>query len=337
MSKNLIPVTITIVSATTLAWATVSCSTVSGNSPPPGSSSGSSNGGGDAGDGGFQISCTATATGTSQALIDNQSAPTGTRIAFSPTFMPTICGMVGTWYDYNSGSGATMGTIGPSDSMGRYVFSALPPGLPADAGVPMTDSGATERGAEDSADGGADGSATSAKGACVNGVTGSALYNTSGLGFNFTRVPGTDGGVGGSPIQAPVNASSYTGIQFWVWGAADGGTQSVFLSLADINETQGFGSPGTPTRTGFLCDPANAGATACGATRASVTFGAGWTLEQVAFRSLNPIPGYGSSNESSSMVDPSTLTWLQWQIQQVVDDAGAGVPFNFCIYGLSFY
>jgi hypothetical protein len=91
------------------------------------------------------------------------------------------------------------------------------------------------------------------------------------------------------------------------------------------------------TATGQLCDPAGTGGTACGATRTSISIAAGWKQQTLAFSTFATINGYGNMNETNGMVDPTALTQLQWQIQEPNADAAAGVPFNFCIAGVTFY
>jgi hypothetical protein len=67
------------------------------------------------------------------------------------------------------------------------------------------------------------------------------------------------------------------------------------------------------------------------------SIGPGWQPVKVPFATIVPNMYYGGMNEPSNMVDSTGLTQIQWQIQQAVADASAGVPFNFCVYGVSFY
>jgi hypothetical protein len=349
MSKKLTSISLAIVSGTALAWGAASCSsstTPAGDAGPGGSSSGSGSSssssgsgsssgssssssssggsssssggsGGDAGDGGGSLfACTGSAAGLT--LIDDQSAPTGTAIALKTVLTPAACGNTGTWFDYNS----TGGTV--TSPVGTFAFSTQPAGLPADAGVPTLD-------ASVSADGG-DAGPLGPRAACFNGVTGPAQYATSGEGLNFVTLPSPDGG---NALQVPIDASSHTGVQFWAWGGGDAGTQSIIVALSDKNTTPGLGTPGMMTGTGQFCDPTNGGATACGQATHTVQFAAGWQLIKIPFALFADNPGYGEMNETG--LDPTSLTQLQWQIQQPVADAGGGVPFNFCIYGISFY
>jgi hypothetical protein len=337
MSKTLISVGLSILSGTAVAFAAASCgssgnggggdsgsdaTSSSGGSSGGGSSSGasssssgggsssssggsSSSGAGDAGDAGG--GCKGTAAG--QTLIDDMSAPTGTAIRL----MPPSCAQQGTWFDY---PGAGGGTINPTP----FAFSSVPAGLPADAGVSASDAGSPDAAASDGGDGGRPGP----KAACVNGATGTAAYSSTGMGFNLATVPNPDGGFS-TPV--PIDASSHTGIQFWAWGAGDAGMQSVTVQARDKYETPGLG----------VCDPSAGGSTACGASQKSETFVAGWQLIQIPFLTFAPNPGYGDANEPNMALDSSSLTQIQWQVQLASPDGGAPVPFNFCVYNVSFY
>ncbi len=224
----------------------------------------------------------------------------GTQIALAATFTPAACGHIGTWFDYPSGSG----TITPAQGM--FAFSPSPAALPADAGPAVVSDA---------------GDAGGPQAACVSGITGSTQYNTSGIGLNFATVPGSDGG-GGNPLQGLLNASAYTGINFWIYGGTDAGMQSLIVQLPDKQETPGFG-----------CDNTVKDHECGGATKA-ITIGPGWQPEHLAFSTFSINPNYGDLNETA--IDPSTLTQFQVQIQEPVADGG-GVPFNFCIKNVSFF
>jgi hypothetical protein len=286
---------------------------------------GSDGGVGGSGDAGpFVPACNGSAAG--QTLVDDMSAPSGTGIAFQPTFTPGACGQVGGWFDYPA-TGSSTTPISPSP----LVFSPLPAGLSTDAGVMTLDAG--DGGDASDAEGGSNGP----RAVCVTGITGATQYSTSGVGFNFAT---TSNPAGGTPIAVPIDASSHTGISFWIWGGGDAGAQSVILSLADLNETAGFGQPGTQTATGQLCNGGTngvgSGLTACGGPRSQITVAGGWQHIQIPFANFAVVSGFGSGNENDGHVDPTTLTQLQWQIQEPVADA-SGVPYDFCIYGVSFY
>jgi glucuronoarabinoxylan endo-1,4-beta-xylanase len=325
---------------------------------------GAGDGGG--GDGGiFASPCTASAAGIT--LIDNGSAGMGTTISFSPPFTPAGCGAVGSWGNFATNSG----TIAPEP----FVFSPLPPGIPADAGASTNDATVAPTGPQ---------------AACMTGVTGLPQYSTSGIGFNFVQqtapaapdgggdidggaieggdIDGAaneggdidggateggdieggaiDGGEAGPPPPPPssgpatLDASSHTGIQFWAWGGSEIATQNILVVLRDINQTFGFGPPGTKTATGMLCnggsDGVGNGPTACGGDRTSQSLVPGWQLVSIPFKSFVPISGYSSGNGETTL-DPSTLTRFELQVQLSAAMADAGVPYDLCIYGLSFY
>jgi hypothetical protein len=237
-------------------------------------------------------------------LIDNETAPTGTGISLAP---PTGA-VQGSWFEYT----ATGGTIGnppnaPSATAPSFTYSPLPMGIPAEAGAP--------------ASGGGDGGGPNA--ACISGATGTAQYSTEGMGFNLAVSPNPDGGAG---TPYPINASCHMGIQFWAWGPADAGTQSVIVQLPDRNETAGLG----------VCNasPTAPGPSACGGAEYTVTIAPGWQLIKVPFTLFADISGYGNMNEM--MLDTTSLTQVQWQVQLQAADASA-VPFDFCVAEVSFY
>jgi glucuronoarabinoxylan endo-1,4-beta-xylanase len=331
----------------------------------------------DAGDAGlFTSPCVASAAGIT--LIDDGSSGVGTTVSYSPPFTPAGCGRVGSWGEFATNSG----TIVPNP----FVYSPLPPGIPADAGVTGLDAsmadasgnsmadasaetgddasaeagddGSTEAGDDGSTeagdDGGDDASADAAGDAdaggaaptgpqavCLSGATGVTQYSTSGVGFNLVQQTAVaDGGLGSTPLPATLDASSHAGIQFWAWGGSEIAAQSVFVVLRDINQTSGFGPAGTPTATGQLCnggtDGVGSGPTACGGDRVSQTIMSGWQLVRIPFTSFVPISGYSSGN-GETVLDPSTLTRFELQVQEASATAEAGVPYDLCIFGLSFY
>jgi glucuronoarabinoxylan endo-1,4-beta-xylanase len=264
----------------------------------------------------FASSCSANAAGIT--LIDDGSAATGTSVSFSPTFNPPACGMVGSWTSFATNSG----TITPSP----FTFSPLPAGIPAEAGV-MT-AATTVGDASAGADGAIEAGTAGPRAACMSGATGVSQYSTSGIGVDLVQVS--------SSSPATLDASSHTGIRFWAWGGSEIASQSIYVVLRDINQTAGFGPAGTPTATGTLCNSGSSGPTACGGDRVSETITPGWQLVSIPFTSFVPISGYSSGNGEST-VDPSTLTRFELQVQESAAAADAGVPYDLCIYGLSFY
>ena len=285
----------------------------------------------DGGEGGAFVSpCTASAAGIS--LIDDESTGLGASVSFSPPFTPPGCGTVGAWGNFATNSGS----ITPNP----FAFSALPPGIPADAGITTNDATVGDA----SGDANEAGPPTGPQAACMSGVTGIPQYSTSGLGFNFVQqtepAAADDSGEAGAPPPATLDASSHTGIQFWAWGGSDVGTQNVLVVLRDINQTFGFGPAGTPTATGTLCnggsDGVGVGPTACGGDRTNQSIMPGWQLVSIPFTSFVPISTYSSGNGETKL-DPSTLTRFELQVQLSSAMADAGVPYDLCLYGLSFY
>ena len=64
------------------------------------------------------------------------------------------------------------------------------------------------------------------------------------------------------------------------------------------------------------------------------SFAPGWQLLRTPWSSFVSNPYYGGGNEKS--VDPTTLAFAVFVVQQ--DGAGGtAIPFDFCVYGLSFY
>jgi len=238
--------------------------------------------------------CTITAT---QSLIDDMNAATGTSIAFSPP----ACAWSGGWYDWADTGGVIANPPGaPTNPAPPMTFSPLPSGFPAEAG---------------------NGGDSEPKAACIIGATGRAADITAGMGLYFGIAQEPDGGNG---PQLQVNASSYTGIQFWTWGGSDAGLQAVSVDIADKNETAGFG----------VCDPTDGGATACSGATETITIGQGWQLVQAPFALLKDNVYYGGGNEM--MLDPSSLTHINWSVH-LGADGGAPMAFNFCVYDVAFF
>ena len=335
---------------------------------PPGTNPPTPSPSSDAGDAGiFKSPCTASAAGL--ALIDDGTAGMGTTISFSPAFTPAGCGTVGNWSDFATNSG----TLTPSP----FTYSPLPPGIPAQAGAPAADAtvaqaGTSPTGLQAACLSGATGLAQySTSGMGFNFVqqvattapgeggasmvppadaSGDALATLDATDEGDAPAatldatsppPPTDGGAQTtSPGPATLDATSHTGISFWAWGGSDVPSQNVFVVLRDINQTYGFGPAGTPTATGMLCnggsDGVGSGPTACGGDRASATIMPGWQLIQIPFTDFAPISGYSSGN-GEAQIDPSTLTRFELQVQEASAGADAGVPYDLCVYGVSFY
>ncbi len=307
-------------------------STTSGNkgggAGTAGSGTGTAGGGGKA-TGTPSLDCSARAEG--HELIDNMTAADGTQIQFKPSFTPDGCADTGTWFAYKGGDGTT--------EPNPFTFSALP-SAPSSSGTGMTpmpsttDAGTSRTSADASVrEGGSavrseagaaeGGSVQTAgqKGACIKGKTGSKQYDTSGMGLNFATITGS--GNGGDDLPAAIDGSAFTGFQFEAWSGL--ATQTVIVDAPDKAQTPGYG----------VCDPADTSTKACGGATSSITLKQGWQTVQVAFKSFQLNKYYGGGNETA--FDPTTITQLQWQVQQSSADAGAGADFDFCVYNVSFY
>ena len=297
---------------------------------------------GGAEDGGETASfCSGPATG---ALIDDMS---GSSISLTPP----ACGTKGAWYPISSGTLTTPAgdpsTLSSCGSLCQSLYSPMPAGSPGPTAT------------------GDDGGAPQAM--CIAGQTSPEQYTVGGLTLEFAlsgAVPAggpawiNSGGRdwGGSvfttdPPPALIDASQYSGIQFWLWVSPDTAAavaSSFEVGLVDKNQLRGAG----------ICDPnVTTGVDACAGGTAGVSFSVaaaslasgplfgadgselttligGWQLVQAPWSSFLANPYYGGANEI--MVDPKTLAFAQFMVQQT-RPSGPAIPFDFCIYGLKFY
>ncbi len=288
---------------------------------------------GGAEDGGETVTfCTGPATG---ALIDDMS---GSSISLTPP----PCGTKGTWYAISDGT-LTIPTVDPSIASNcgsdcQSLYSPLPAGFPGatgDAGV-----------------------APGAQAMCVAGTTGTSQYGGAGmqlvLGWSGA-VP--DGGAyatdAGTMVPAPalIDASDYGGIEFLLWVSPDTAAavaSSFEVALVDKNQLRGGGKcDPTDTTSIHACAGATAGVSFSVAAASEGTgplFGAdgselttlvgGWQLVRAPWSSFLANPYYGGANES--VVDPKTLAFADFVVAQD-RPSGPAIPFDFCIYGLTFY
>lgn len=343
MFKKPISLALTILGATATCWvaacgssnkattggtssnstgSTTGHSTVTGNSTSTGTgTTGSST---SVASTGSSSSCAAIlADGGSDALIDNM---TGTSIAFVAT-----CAEKGAWYTF-ADDGAT---VTPAQGS-TFTYSALPSNYPGPGGGTST--------ASDGGDGG-----SGAFAACVSGTTAATQYAVAGLGVQLGSInPPTDGG---ASTPALIDGSAYTGVEFWLWASsttAAAVSSSLIVQFGDVNEDPNYGicnadASGLPTSCG------SAGAAVSGSAVASsnqagaltvtdggnATIAAGWQLIQVPWTNFLVNQYYGGAQETQ--LDPTALTKLQFQIQQVAADAGAGITFDFCVKDVQFY
>jgi hypothetical protein len=273
----------------------------------------------DGGTGSLTI-CSGAAT---EATIDNMTAS-------AITFTPPSCATKGEWYTYVSGTG----TITPSDTE-VFVYSALPDPAGLPAGV-VTGSDA----------GGGGGPGPMA--ACAMGSTDPVQYDHADLGVQLGNSTLADGG---TSAPALIDASAYTGVQFWLWASASTASAvsaNLLVQLGDKKETTIFGicNPQAPTGVTMQLGCGRAQAAVSGSS-AAVTFNsgiipsanggnativAGWQLIQIPFVNFVVNSYYGSGNET--VVDPTALSNLNFVIE---NSLAAAVAFDYCVYGVAFY
>ena len=262
--------------------------------------------------------CTGPASGE---LIDDMSGS-------SISLRPPPCGTKGTWYAGSTGT-LTIPTVDrwTASNCGsdcQSLYSPLPAGFPGatpDAGV-----------------------VPGAQAICVAGQTGTSQYDGAGM----QLVLAWSGPVSDGPPPALIDASDYAGIQFWLWVSPDTAASvgsGLFVGLFDKNETPGGG----------VCDVNASGANACGEANAAISssmaqshgsgrlfaddgsklnaLSGGWQHLWAPWTSFTTNPYYGGANEAK--VDPRTLAVVVFWVEQD-STSGPALPFDFCIYQLSF-
>jgi len=293
--------------------------------------------------------CTGPASG---ALIDDMS---GSNISLQPP----SCGSPGGWTASSPAPGVLTTPAGdPSivsncGSLCQSLYSPLPAGFPGSTA--SLDAGAVDSGT-------VDGGASSLQAMCIAGQTGPQQYAWSGMTLAFAYSgSGTSGsgpamllsasGFTTDPPPALIDASQYSGIEFWLWASPDtaAALSSAFVvQLVDKNQLPGGG----------VCNPyVTSGTKSCANGSAAISFSTvattgdtgsflggdgseltslapGWQLVQAPWSNFVVDPYYGGGNEKS--LDATTLAFAQFAVMQ--DSAsGAAIPFDFCVYGLKFY
>jgi len=301
--------------------------------------------------------CTGPASG---ALIDDMS---GSNISFAPP----SCGSPGNWTTFSVGpgglaSGAITSPAGADSvlsncgSLCQSLYSPLPVGFPGTTS-------SLDAGVVDSGTGTVDAGASSPQAMCVAGQTGSQQYSWSGMTLTFAYSGSPPSGTGPAKVSSPslgfttdpppalIDASQYSGIEFWVWASPSTATAmsaAFVVELIDKNQLPGGG----------VCNPyVTTGAKPCSGASAGISFGTaaasqgigglsgadgreltslapGWQLVRTPWSSFLSNSLYGGGNEKS--VDPTTLAFAQFVIQQDSSN-GAAIPFDFCVYGMKFY
>lgn len=296
--------------------------------------------------------CTGPASG---ALIDDMS---GSSISLAPP----PCASPGSWTVWSAGPGSGGLTTPTGDtsilsncgSLCQSLYSPLPASLPGNR--VSLDGGAVDSGA-------ADGGASGMQAMCMAGQTSPSQYSWSGMTLTFAYSGVEPSGTGPRRISSPslgsttdpppalIDASRYSGIELWLWASPDTAaamTAGFAVELIDRKQLPGAG----------VCDPnATSGSSPCSGASAAVSFSTaagsqgtgslldadgfeltalvpGWQLVRAPWSSFRSNPYYGGGNEKS--VDPTTLAFVQFLVEQDAAN-GPAVPFDFCVYGLSFY
>jgi hypothetical protein len=192
---------------------------------------------------------------------------------------------------------------------------------------------------------------------CIAGTTTTTQWGGAGIFLEFAfsgAIPDSGFLLGDGawnpavPLPALIDASAYSGIQFWLWVSPDtvaGVSPNFQVWLSDKNETAGFGvcdetvMSATPRSCGAAqAAPAQAATPAStmgpflGADGGALALSAGWQLVQVPWANFLTNPTWGGAWETA--VDPKTLTSLVFWVVHV---SGPAIPYNFCVYQVSFY
>jgi hypothetical protein len=324
MFKHPLSLAVTVMGLTALGWAVACSSSNGGSSGSSTSGSGGTSGGGSGSSGGSSGNASGSSgaggssgtadAGPSTVLIDDMSGTAGAQIRLQPQAAGDVAGY---WYTYDNPVGVV--TPPPQDEItdggsASFTYSPAPTPLPADAGA-------------------------IANAACVKGTTASAQYSVAAEGFNFQT---TLADAGATPVA--YNASSHTGIQFWLWvdpvtgvpmGGAPGG---ISVQLPDKDTSPYGGVCGLDAAPANECNSHFKQDLTPTSTPPLVT---GWQFVQVAFALLTQNQYFGFQ-APSAMFNSQAVYAVNFQVQQSnAPDAGADgggpLPFNFCVADISFY
>jgi hypothetical protein len=235
-------------------------------------------------------------------LIDDMSNPSG-QIKLAVTSSSETAGY---WFTTINDTGGTITPV-PATNGGAWSYTAItnPP-----AG------------------------ATIANAACINGATSPTQYSEAGMGFNFALQKidaGADSGVSAPAVEYDI--SSHKGISFWVFGAADAGTQSVRVLFPDH----------TTDPRGGVCPPAATDTTQCyDSWQDPIPVAPGWSQQTIHYTPVMPgtsgdltQQGFGLSEATG--FDDAHVYGMTFQIDgPKTGDAGAGTPFDFCVADIQF-
>jgi hypothetical protein len=294
--------------------------------------------------------CSGPASG---ALIDDMS---GLNISLAPP----SCGSPGGWTAWSPAPGIITSPTGDTSilsncgSLCEALYSPLPANFPGTT-APL-DGGPVDAGT-------ADGGASGMRAMCIAGQTSPKQYDWSGMTLTFAYSGTVATGTGPTKISSPslgfttdpppalLDASQYSGLEFWLWSSPDTASAmsaAFVVQLVDKNQLPGGG----------VCDPnATNGRKPCNVASAGISFStaatsqgtgllldadgyeltslaSGWQLVRAPWSSFLSNPYYGGGNEKS--VDPTTLAYAQFVIEQNSAN-GTAIPFDFCVSGLRFY
>jgi hypothetical protein len=241
-------------------------------------------------------------------VIDDMSNPSA-EIVLPPSHTGDEPGY---WYTYIGGGAGPndTGSITPlaqseidDGGESRFQYAAIGENAGGDAGIaPPPDAGAI------------------ARAACASGVTPAAQYAYAAEGFNFELSPS-----GGAQY---VDASSYAGIQFWVYNAI-GAPSTVQVQIPDKESDPNGG----------VCGTAADGSTvdACSSVYIDLLVAPGWSFQQLPFRYFESAQGYGYPQPLGG--DMTTAIGVNFQVNQPnAPEAGeGGVAFDFCVADIAFY
>jgi len=265
-------------------------------------------------DGPITALCSGPAAG---ALIDDMSAS-------SISLAPPSCASSGAWFAFTGGDDPSApGSLTVPAASAASLYSPLPafPGL----------DGST-----------VDGGSSGLRAMCMAGHTGARQYAWAAADLFFAN--------GNTNAPALIDASGYSGVQFWLWASPDTAasvSSSFTVGLYDKN--------GIPE--GGVCDANSTGPTACASTSAAIfgsavatngggsgalladdgsqlpSLSAGWQHVRAPWSSFLSNPWWGGANERT--VDPRALVEVNFIVSQTVQ-GGAAIPFDYCIYQVSF-
>jgi hypothetical protein len=294
-----------------------------------------------------------------EALIDDMTGP-------NISFVPPPCATKGNWTVGVNPPGFLTTPAGDPNVLGncgnlcQSIYSPLPSGFPG----PGADFDAGTAGSDASV---GDGGAAGRQAVCIAGQTSASQYvGIAGMAVSFGYSgPVPDGGpistsVGNwyttAPLAALVDASQYSGIQFWLWVSPD--TVAATTSFLEVGFMDKWFTLGAVPDGG--CDPYASGPSACTLSAAAIanspvalsqttgpvldgdggvlgSYSPGWQLVKVPWTSALSNPYYGGAVESA--VDPTALAIVEIFLQQVlaVNAGGTSIPFDFCVYDLAFY